>query len=59
MKATNFSIFCNNLQIVSEAIFQSKIRYGISVNLIAKFEFNNSEQAMDPNMYCEAIGHTE
>ena len=35
---------------MSEAIFQSKLRYGISVYSIPKFEFNNSDQAMDPNI---------
>ena len=40
----------NKLQIIAEAIFQSKIRYGISVYTIPKFEFNNLEQAMDPNI---------
>ena len=35
---------------MSEAIFQSKLRYGISVYSIPKFEFKNSEQTMDPNI---------
>ena len=35
---------------IAEAIFQSKLRYGISVYSIPKFEFNNLEQAMDPNI---------
>ena len=35
---------------MSEAIFQSKLRYGISVYSIPKFEFNNSDQAIDPNI---------
>ena len=35
---------------MAEAIFQSKLRYGISVYTIPKFDFSNSEQAMDPNI---------
>ena len=40
----------NKLQIIAEAIFQSKLRYGISVYTIPKFQFNNQEQTMDPNI---------
>ena len=40
----------HKLQIVAEAIFQSKLRYGISVYTIPKFEFNNQEQSIDPNI---------
>ena len=38
------------LKIIAEAIFQSKLRYGISVYTVPKFDFNNLEQAMDPNI---------
>ena len=40
----------HKLQIVAESIFQSKIRYGISVYTNPKFEFNHLEQPMDPNI---------
>ena len=43
-------IHSHNLQMVAEAIFQSKIRYGISVYTLPKFEFNNLEQSLDPNI---------
>ena len=43
-------IHSQNLQMVAEAIFQSKIRYGISVYTLPKFEFNNLEQSIDPNI---------
>ena len=36
------------LQIIAEAIFQSKLRYGISVFTIPKYDFQ--EQTMDPNI---------
>ena len=35
---------------MAEAIFSSKMRYGMSVFTIPKFEFNNFEQTMDPNI---------
>ena len=38
------------LKIVAEAIFSSKMRYGMSVFTIPKFEFNNLEQTIDPNV---------
>ena len=38
------------LQMIAEAIFQSKLRYGISVFTIPKYEFKNQEQTMDPNI---------
>ena len=40
----------NKLKIISEAIFMSKIRYGLSVYSNPKFELNHLEQAMDPNI---------
>ena len=40
----------NKLKIIAEAIFMSKIRYGISVYSNPKFEFNHLEQTMDPNL---------
>ena len=38
------------LDMISDAIFTSKLRYGIAVYSNPKFEFNNMEQAMDPNI---------
>ena len=35
---------------IAEAIFQSKLRYEISVYSIPKFEFKSLEQTMDPNV---------
>ena len=35
---------------MAEAIFTSKLRYGMSVYTIPKFEFNNFEQTIDPNV---------
>ena len=40
----------HKLNIISEAIFISKIRYGIAVYSNPKFEFNHMEQPMDPNI---------
>ena len=40
----------HKLKIVAEAIFSSKMRYGMSVFTIPKFEFNNFEQAIDSNI---------
>ena len=42
-KSTTMSIF-------ADAIFQSKLRYGIAVYSSPKFEFNHLEQPMDPNV---------
>ena len=50
MRRIKCKLNSHKLQIIAEAIFQSKIRYGISVYTIPKFEFNNLEQAMDPNI---------
>ena len=38
------------LDMIADAIFTSKLRYGIAVYSSPKFEFNNMEQAMDPNI---------
>ena len=38
------------LKTISEAIFMSKVRYGLAVYSKPKFEFNHQEQAMDPNI---------
>ena len=38
------------IKIVSEAIFNSKMRYGTALYSRPKFEFNHLEQAMDPNI---------
>ena len=50
LRRIKYKVNCHKLQIIAEAIFQSKIRYGISVYTIPKFEFHNLEQAMDPNI---------
>ena len=50
LRRIKHKINSHKLKIVSEAIFQSKLRYGISVFTIPKFEFNHLEQAMDPNI---------
>ena len=50
LRRLKYKVNSHKLQIVAEAIFQSKIRYGISVYTIPKFEFHNLEQAMDPNI---------
>ena len=38
------------IQLFSDAIFTSKIRYCMSVYTKPKFEFNHLEQPMDPNI---------
>ena len=38
------------MSIFADAIFQSKLRYGIAVYTYPKFEFNHLEQPMDPNV---------
>ena len=38
------------LKIIAEAIFMSKIRYGLAVYSKPKYEFNHQEQPMDPNI---------
>ena len=50
LRRIKHKINSNKLKIVAEAIFQSKLRYGISVYTIPKFEFSNLEQTMDPNI---------
>ena len=50
LRRIKHKINSNKLKIVAEAIFQSKIRYGISVYTIPKFEFNHLDQTMDPNI---------
>ena len=50
LRRIKYKVNSNKLQMIAEAIFQSKLRYGISVYTIPKFEFNNLEQAMDPNI---------
>ena len=35
---------------IADAIFQSKLRYGIAAYTSPKFEFNHLEQPMDPNI---------
>ena len=50
LRRIKHKINSHKLQIVAESIFQSKIRYGISVYTNPKFEFNHLEQPMDPNI---------
>jgi len=50
LRRIKYKVNSNKLQIIAEAIFQSKLRYGISVYTIPKFQFNNQEQTMDPNI---------
>ena len=38
------------MTIFADAIFQSKLRYGIAAYSSPKFEFNHLEQQMDPNV---------
>ena len=38
------------IELIADAIFTSKLRYAIAVYSTPKFEFNNMEQAMDPNI---------
>ena len=40
----------DKLKIIAEAIFMSKIRYGLAVYAKPKYEFNHLEQPMDPNV---------
>ena len=35
---------------IADAIFQSKLRYGIAAYRCPKFEFNHLEQQIDPNL---------
>ena len=50
LRRIKHKINSHKLKIVAEAIFSSKMRYGMSVFTIPKFEFNNFEQTMDPNI---------
>ena len=50
LRRIKYKINSHKLQLVAEAIFQSKLRYGISVYTIPKFEFNNLEQSVDSNI---------
>ena len=50
LRRIKYKLNSNKLQMVAEATFQSKLRYGISVYTIPKFEFQNLEQSMDPNI---------
>ena len=38
------------MSMIADAIFQSKLRYGIAAYGSPKFEFNHMEQPMDPNL---------
>ena len=38
------------MEMIADAIFQSKLRYGIAAYGTPKFEFNHLEQPMDPNL---------
>ena len=50
LRRIKYKVHSHKLQIIAEAIFQSKIRYGISVYTVPKFEFKNLEQSVDPNI---------
>ena len=50
LRRIKYKVNSNKLQMIAEAIFQSKLRYGISVYSIPKFEFKSLEQTMDPNV---------
>ena len=50
LKRIKYKVHSHKLQMIAEAIFQSKIRYGISVYTIPKFEFQNLEQSIDSNI---------
>ena len=38
------------MSMIADAIFQSKLRYGIAAYSSPKFEFNHLEHPMDPNL---------
>ena len=50
LRRIKYKINSHKLKIVAEAIFQSKLRYGISVYTVPKFDFNHLEQPMDQNI---------
>ena len=50
LRRIKYKVNSHKLQTVAEAIFRSKLRYGISVYTIPKFDFNTCEQKMDPNV---------
>ena len=50
LRRIKYKVHSHKLQMIAEAIFQSKIRYGISVYTIPKFEFQNLEQSIDSNI---------
>ena len=47
------------LEIISEAIFMSKIRYGLPVYTKPKYEFSHLEQPMDPNIARLQVVHND
>ena len=50
LRRIKHKINSHKLKIVAEAIFSSKMRYGISVFTIPKFDFKSLDQTMDPNI---------
>ena len=47
------------LLMISEAIFMSKIRYGLAVYAKPKYEFSHLEQPMDPNIARLQVVHND
>ena len=47
------------LQMISEAIFMSTVRYGMSLFTKPKYEFNHLEQPMDPNIAKIQVVHND
>ena len=45
-----YKVNSEKIDVIADAIFTSKLRYAIAVYSTPKFEFNNMEQAMDPNI---------
>ena len=50
LKRIKHKVIAEDLKTVSEAIFNSKLRYAIAVWTNPKYEFNHMEQPMDPNI---------
>ena len=47
------------LRMIAEAIFMSKIRYGLAVYTKPKYEFNHLDQPMDPNIAKLQVVHND
>ena len=50
LKRMRHKVERNSLQIIGEAIFTSKIRYGLALYGTPKFDFSSQEQSLDPNI---------